>query len=129
MRAEKPDSAMLYLTKAVYALMQKKELPKMSSLYDNDDEDFGMAGTMGLFMLFFIAWAMFFSRLNRKYQWLGLLGATKLLADPFYEQSSGGGGIFVGGGGGHGGFGGGGGFSGGSFGGGSFGGGGATSRW
>ena len=130
MRAEKPDSAMLYLTKAVYALMQKKELPKMSSLYDNDDEDFGMAGTMGLFMLFFIAWAMFFSRLNRKYQWLGLLGATKLLADPFYEQSSGGGGIFIGGGGGgHGGFGGGGGFSGGSFGGGSFGGGGATSRW
>lgn len=129
MRAEKPDSAMLYLTKAVYALMQKKELPQMSSLYDNDDEeDFALAGSMGLYMLFLIAWGMFFSRMNRKYQWMGLLGATQLLSNPFYEDTGGsGGGSFIGGSGG--GFGGGGGFSGGSFGGGSFGGGGATSRW
>lgn len=129
MRAEKPDSAMLYLTRAIYALMKKKELPQMSPLLDSDDGDLDIAKTMGLYMLFFIGWAMFFSRMNRKYQWLGLVGATKLLSDPFYESSRGGGGFYVGGGG-HGGFGGGGGgFSGGSFGGGSFGGGGATSRW
>jgi len=128
MRAEMPDSAMLYLTKALYATMQKKELPQMTSLFDSDDDDFGLAKTMGLYMLFIIGWAMFFSRMNRKYQWLGLLGASKLLSNPFYEES-GGGGVFVGGGGGGFGGGGGGGFGGGHFGGGSFGGGGATSRW
>ena len=129
MRAEMPDSAMLYLTKAVYALMQKKELPQMSSLLDNE-EDSEMPTFLLLSLAGFVAWCLFFSHLNRKYQWIGLLGTTKLLSDPFYEESSGGGGVFIGGGGGRGGFGGGGGgFSGGSFGGGSFGGGGATSRW
>lgn len=128
MRAEKPDSAMLYLTKALYALMQKKEMPLMPSLTDSDDADFDLAKTIGLYMLFFVAWAMFFSRLNRKYQWTGLIGATQLLANPFYEEQ-GGSGFFVSGGGGGFGGGGGGGFGGGSFGGGSFGGGGATSRW
>ena len=127
MRAEMPDSAMLYLTKAVYALMQKKELPQMSSLLDSD-EDSEMPTFLGLSLLGLIAWLMFFSRLNRKYQWLGLVGMPHLLANPFAEASSSG---FSGGGGFGGGFGGGGGggFSGGSFGGGSFGGGGATSRW
>lgn len=128
MRAEMPDSAMLYLTKAVYALMQKKELPQMSSLLDNND-DSEIPAFLGLSLAGLIAWLMFFSRLNRKYQWLGLVGMPHLLANPFYEPTSSG---FSGGGGGFrgGGFGGGGGgFSGGSFGGGSFGGGGATSRW
>lgn len=126
MRAEMPDSAMLYLTSAIYALMQKKELPQMSSLYDNDD-DSDMMVNVGLYMLLFMAWCMFFSRLNRKYQWIGLLGTVHLLANPFYDSSGSG---FSGGFGGGGSFGGGGGgFSGGSFGGGSFGGGGATSRW
>ena len=128
MRVEMPDSAMLYLTRALYALLKQKEMPQISSLLDNDDDDFELAKTMGLYMLFFIAWAMFFSLLNRKYQWLGLLGATHLLSNPFYEESSSSGIFIGGGGGGHGGFGGGG-FGGGSFGGGSFGGGGATSRW
>ena len=128
MRAELPDSAMLYLTRAIYALMQKKELPQMSSLFDSED-DSEVPAFLGLSFIAFIAWCMFFSRLNRKYQWLGLVGAAKLLPNPFYEATSsgfsGGGGSFGGGFGG----GGGGGFSGGSFGGGSFGGGGATSRW
>lgn len=127
MRAEMPDSAMLYLTKAVYALMLKKELPQMSSLLDND-EDSEIPAFLGLSLAGLIAWCMFFSRLNRKYQWLGLLGASSLLANPFYESTSSG--ISGGGGFGGGGFGGGGGgFGGGHFGGGSFGGGGATSRW
>ena len=122
MRSLQPDSAMLYLTRAIYALMKQKELPQMSSLMDDDtDVDSTLAKTLGLYMLFFIVWTMFFSHLNRKYHWVGLLGAIQLLSNPFYDNSESSG--FVGGGGGfHGG-------GGGGFGGGSFGGGGATSRW
>ena len=128
MRAEMPDSGMLYLTEAIFATMQKKDLPEMSSLSSHSDEvDDEVAMTMGLYMLFLIGWAVFFLRLNRKYQWLGILGATALLSNPFYEEEHHSGG-FGGGFGGGGSFGRGG-FSGGSFGGGSFGGGGATSRW
>ena len=128
MRAEMPDSGMLYLTEAIFATMQKKELPHMSSLTSESDElDNEIAATIGMYMLFFIAWCLFFLRLNNKYQWLTLVGMTHIRPNPFYETPSGGGGGggFYGGGG----FSSGGGFSGGSFGGGSFGGGGATSRW
>lgn len=127
MRREMPDSAMLYLTEAVYATMQKKELPQMSRLTSDADElDSAVATSIGLTFLFIIGWCVFYLRLNRKYEWLATLGAISLLSNPFYQSSAGG---FGGGGFGSGGFGGGGGFSGGSFGGGSFGGGGATSRW
>lgn len=127
MRAEMPDSGMLYLTEAIYATMQKKELPQMSSLTSQSDEiDEEIAATIGMYLLFFIAWCVFFLKLNSKYQWLSVLSLATIKSNPFYEESSGGGGGFGGGG-----FSssGGGGFSGGSFGGGSFGGGGATSRW
>lgn len=127
MRAEMPDSGMIYLTEAVYSTLKKKELPQMSSLLSQDDDD-EVVATIGLAFLFLVGWCIFFLRLNRKYRWMGLLGSVTLLPNPFYVASSvsGGGGGFSGGG-----FsgGGGGGFSGGSFGGGSFGGGGATSRW
>lgn len=127
MRAEMPDSAMYYLTEAIYSTLQKKELPQMSNLLVDSGDD-GL-GTIGIATLAIIAWCVFFLRKNREYHWLGMAGAASLLANPFYEasHSSGGGGGFGGfsGGGGH--FGGGGG--GGHFGGGSFGGGGATSRW
>ena len=128
MRAEMPDSAMFYLTEALYSTLQKKQLPQMSNLLADadDDVDEGLA-TMGITLLVIIAWCVFFLRKNRQYHWLGMAGAASLLANPFYEEthsSSGGG--FGGFGGGGGGFSGGGG---GHFGGGSFGGGGATSRW
>lgn len=129
MRQEMPDSAMYYLTEAIYATMLKKELPKMSRLTSNDDDvDDGVAMSIGITFLCFIIWCICYLRLNRKYEWLATLGAVSLISNPFYEHSggSGFGGGFSGGGGS---FGGGGGFSGGSFGGGSFGGGGATSRW
>jgi uncharacterized membrane protein YgcG len=129
MRAEMPDSGMIYLVEAIYALLQQKELPQMSALTSPSDEvDDEIATTMGIFMMLLLGWSLFILTLNRKYQWLGLVGGVSLLANPFAEAS--GGGFYVGGGG-HGGFGGGGGggFGGGSFGGGSFGGGGATSRW
>ena len=128
MRAEMPDSAMYYLTEALYSTLQKKQLPQMSNLLANadDDVDEGLA-TMGITLLVIIAWCVFFLRKNRQYHWLGMAGAASLMSNPFYEasQSSSGGG-FGGFGGGGGGFSGGGG---GHFGGGSFGGGGATSRW
>lgn len=129
MRAEMPDSGMVYLTEAIYSTLLKKKLPQMSNLYDDDDDDDEIAASIGLTFLFLIGWCVLFVRLNRKYHWMGLLGAVSLLPNPFYvaESSGFGGGGF--GGGGFSGGGGGGGFSGGSFGGGSFGGGGATSRW
>ena len=134
MKAEQPDSGMLYLTKAIYALMQKKEMPQMSQLssYADNEADIQLAIFLGLLTLIFMVGGGVFLVLNRKYQWIALIGSISLLPNPFMESS--GSGFYVGGGGGHsgGGFGGfgGGGFSGGSsFGGGSFGGGGATSRW
>lgn len=131
MRADMPDSAMYYLTEAIFATMQKKDLPEMSSLTSQSDEiDNETITTMGLYMLFMIAWIAFFLHLNRKYQWLAVLGVASLRSNPFYDYSSSSGGGSWGGssGGGRSSWGGGG-FSGGSFGGGSFGGGGATSRW
>jgi len=132
MRAEMPDSGMIYLADAIYATLEKKELPDMSSLYSKDDEfDDALAKSMGLTFLFLMGWCILYLRLNRKYQWLGLVGTIPLLPNPFYvaEAINIGGGGFGGGKGFGGGSFGGGGFSGGSFGGGSFGGGGATSRW
>lgn len=127
MRAEMPDSGMIYLTEAIYSTLQKKQLPQMSNFLGQDDNSGEVATDIGLTFLFLIAWCVLFVKLNRKYRWLGLLGAVSLLPNPFYvaEASHVSGGGFRGGGFG----GGGGGFSGGSFGGGSFGGGGATSRW
>ena len=127
MREEMPDSAMLYLTKAIFSTLQKKELPVMALSSGSDDADDEVLSFMGIYLLVLIGWFAFYLSLNRKYQWLGLVGAVQLLPNPFYTPSS-----SSSGGGGFGGFGGGGsggGFSGGSFGGGSFGGGGATSRW
>ena len=125
MRAEMPDSAMYYLTEALYSTLKKKQLPPISTL-SSDTGDEGLE-VIGITSLALIAWFVFFLRINRKYHWLAMVGSASLMANPFYEasHSSSGGGF----GGGSFGGGGGGGFSGGSFGGGSFGGGGATSRW
>lgn len=130
MKVDKPDTAMVYLTKAIYSLMQKKEMPQMSSLLYSDDDDEEIPGSFYFHNIFLIGWAVFFSRKNRKYQWTNSApGKSKLTPNPFYVYTgsdsdySGGGGYSSGGG-----------FSsssssGGSYGGGSFGGGGATSRW
>ena len=102
MREEKPDSAMLYLTKGIYATMLKKEAPVMSSLYEDDDTD--TPTSFILFTLFPIAWGIFFSRKSRQYQWLGDGQTVTLMADPFSYVShsssrSSSGGSFGGGGG------------------------------
>ena len=126
MRQNMPDSAMIYLTEALYSTLQKKAMPTMTLSQDSDEEDDEMAFIIGLTFAFLVGWGIFFVIKNRIYQWIALSSAVSLLANPFYEAPKGSGGF----GGGHfGGGGSGGGFSGGSFGGGSFGGGGATSRW
>lgn len=129
MRAELPDSGMVYLVEALYSTLLRKDLPQMSHLTSRADElEDELTKVIGIFMLLMVGWGLFYVRLNRKYQWLGVIGGTSLKANPFAQESSGGGGGFFTGGGG-GGFSSGGGGGGGSFGGGSFGGGGATSRW
>ena len=131
MKENMPDSAMLYLTEALYSTLQKKELPNMmlSQSSNSDDEvDPATAQAIGLTFAFLVGWFITFFRLNRKYAWIPAIGAAQLLANPFYEAPQDHGGTFGGGFFGSGG-GGGGGFGGGSFGGGSFGGGGATARW
>ncbi len=124
MRADQPDSAMIYLTEAIYALMQHKGMPEMSEQTSASDalED-EIARIMGIYLLIAVGWCGLFVYLNGRYHWLALVGSS-LIANPFVSSQH----VFFGGGGG-GGFGGGGGGGGGSFGGGSFGGGGATSRW
>lgn len=131
MKVQMPDSGMVYLMDGIVATLQKKSLPPMSQFSDNDDlMDEDELGVIGLCSLLFLLWICFYLWLNRKYQWMPLIGTVMLLPNPFRERTNfyidNGGGNFFGGGGS---FGGGGGFSGGSFGGGSFGGGGATSRW
>jgi len=125
MKAEMPDSGMIYLTQAIYNLLQGKEMPVMSALVSpqQDDDDLGAVGFYFLALIFWIVFALY---IGRRY---GMLpSAVALAANPFVETP-----IFVaGGGGGHhrsGGFGGGGFSGGGGFGGGSSGGGGATSSW
>ena len=125
MKAEMPDSAMVYLSEGLYAHFKGKEMPQMSSLYDSDD-DSAIFGSIGLCVCFLIGWFIFFIYKNKEYHWIASSSLLTLAGNPFVE-------VVVGSGGGYhssGGFGGGGGgFSGGSFGGGSFGGGGATSSW
>lgn len=128
MKREQPDSAMYYLTEAIYSTLEKKQLPMASSLMAEEAADDEAATVVFITFMAIIAWCIFFLYKNRKYHWLGLVGMVPLLANPFYvaPRSSGSSGFGGFGGGGHSS---GGGFSGGSFGGGSFGGGGATSRW
>lgn len=121
MRNEQPDSAMLYLTEAVYNLLQKKELPVIQDYSAQEDEDFVI---IFLYWLLMGGWAIFAGVIASRY---GAISSHNLSANPFARDA-----VVVGVGGGHGGgsgFGGGGFGGGGSFGGGSFGGGGATGRW
>ena len=126
MRQNMPDSAMIYLTEALYSTLQKKALPTMALSEHSDDTDDELSLIIGITFAFLVGWGIFFVRKNRIYQWIAIGTGVSLLANPFFEVQRHSGGGFRGGG-----FGGGGGssFGGGSFGGGSFGGGGATSRW
>ena len=128
MKAEMPDSGMLYLARGIYALMNGKEKPKMSSFVsggsnteseDEDGNDFPYYIMIGLL----IAWGIYSYRMGNK---VGTsIGVASLMANPFIvvESSSSSGGSSSWGGGSSSSS------SGGGFGGGSWGGGGSGGRW
>lgn len=132
MKAEMPDSAMIYLADALYSTLQHKEMPEIYSLRSNDSGDIAL-GIIAAYLLLFVGWALLYVYLGRRYGWAsgkGNFAPNPFMVQPHYTTTY----IsFGGGGGGHssswGGGSFGGGFGGGSFGGGSFGGGGATSSW
>ena len=127
MRAELPDSGMLYLTKAIYRLLQKKQLPEMPTL-SSETTDASIVGLSGLYLLLIVSWILLLVYVNRRYL---LFSASRLRSNSFVRKDDDASaiGAALGAASMFGGHGGGGGFGGGSFGGGSFGGGGATSRW
>ena len=133
MKAEMPDSGMLYLARGILALMTEKEMPQMSALSSsNKDDGSNDALPLMLYPLLLAGWGGFCTNMGKK---VGTnIGMKSLMGDPFFMPSSSGGGII---GGGHrssggsrwrGGGGGGGGRPGG-YGGGHFSGGGAGGRW
>ncbi len=125
MKAERPDSGMLYLTEAIYNTLKGKDLPMMESQRKEAEAE-EASGVLGIYMLLFVFWALLIIYLYHRYNLSN--GKNMLRTNPFVKAPVvvfGGGGF---GGGGGGGFGGGG-FSGGGFSGGSSGGGGATSSW
>ncbi|MBQ7471101.1 MAG: TPM domain-containing protein [Prevotella sp.] len=123
MKSEQPDSGMLYLTEAIYNLLQKKELP-VTYQQKKEQESDEAAGILALHLLLIFFWFVLIAYLRNRYN--GTTGRNLLRSNPFEKAAP----IIVGGSGGSGGsFGGGGGFSGGGFSGGSSGGGGATSSW
>ena len=126
MKAEQPDSGMIYLTEAILRTLQGKQLPHMSNLMNNNNNDEDEIPSEILLFMFLptIGWIALFIFLAGRYGWLS--GRSTFMANPFAPASSGSG-VFIGSRGD--GFNSGGGFSGGSFGGGSSGGGGATSSW
>lgn len=125
MKAEQPDSGMLYLTEAIYNTLQKKDLPRTyaQQLEDESDE---LAGIIALYLIIFLGWTLLIVYLKQRYD--GISGRNLLHPNPFVKAAAPM--VVVGGGSGrsHGGFGGGFG-GGGGFSGGSSGGGGATSSW
>lgn len=134
LKSEQPDSAMLYLTEAIYNTLKKKDLPLTWEQQQEDVIDELTGLLMVLFMMLF-GWVIAGIYLHRRYSGKGF--SNTLRSNPFYDLPfvfmggggfGGGGGGFSGGGGSS--FGGGEGFSGGGgFSGGSSGGGGATSSW
>ena len=138
MKAEMPDSGLIYYVESVYDLLQGKELPAMSELNgrtnsDENDED-AILPSIYFFLLF--VWMGVYTFVARRHGWnLKRYYNGRLTKNPFVNNGSafatgyvvgsilnGGGGRSHGGGFGGGSFGGG-------FSGGSSGGGGATSSW
>src|SRR5574344_541925 len=130
MKAERPDSGMIYYTQAIYNLLQGKGKPVLSALTSPTQEtDDHVAGIFMLYSLVLAAWIALIFYVRKRYN--PLSGVTSFYKNPFIIATA----AAVGGAGFNsfrdrdsgGGFGGGG--FGGGFSGGSSGGGGATSSW
>ncbi len=130
MKAELPDSGMIYLATALYNTLQGKDLP-VSDHQRWEAEADSANDYAALYIFLFAFWALLAYFLYRRYN--GTSSRHLLRSNPFEKATPvfiiGGGGFGGGRGGGFGGGFGGGGFSGGGFSGGSSGGGGATSSW
>ena len=132
MKAEKPDSGMLYLVNGTYALMAEKELPRMSALTSSadsnkeEDEGANIMLILGLIVVLIGGWAY---AGYKKFSLMGWndSGFSNLANSPFEiyrpssDSSSSSGGGYSSSSSSH--------SSGGSYGGGSWGGGGSGGRW
>ena len=129
MRAEQPDSAMLYLARGVYALMEGKDMPRMTALSaaQNDDEG-GTSDTLWLIIYAVLLVGLFFYSMHKsnKLGWAGLSYPMFIASNPFHINEGGSVSSYGGSHSSGGGFGGGGG---GGYGGGSWGGGGSGGIW
>lgn len=91
MKAELPDSGMLYLARGTYALFADKDMPEMSSLTSTpkaDEEEDNEAGMIGLiYMVILGGWAYYAHRMSRK---LGFNtpSSAKLRINPFIDYST-----------------------------------------
>lgn len=120
MKAEQPDSGMLYLTESIYNTLRGKDLPQTEAQRIESEVDTAV-GFVALYLYLFGLWSILIAYLINRYY--GPQGRNLLRANPFVDTPV----VIVSGGGiGGRGFGGG---MGGGFSGGSSGGGGATSRW
>jgi uncharacterized membrane protein YgcG len=126
MKAEKPDSGMLYLARGVFALMSGKERPKMSSFVsggsNTTDEEEDEDVPLYILAVLIVLWGIYSYYMGCK---VGTsLGVASLMANPFVIESSSSGGSSSSWGGGSSSS-----SSSGGFGGGSWGGGGSGGRW
>ena len=130
MKAELPDSGMLYLARGVYAHMAGKDMPHMSTLSaPQSDDDSGMSDTLWLIIYasLLVGLLIYSAHKSHKLGWAGLSYPMFIAANPFrINEGISGGSSYRGGSS----WSSGGGFSsGGGYGGGSWGGGGSGGRW
>ena len=129
MKAEMPDSGMLYLARGVYALMAGKDMPRMSALSatETDDDSDGTSDTLWLIIYASLLTALliYSAHKSQKLGWAGLSYPMFIAANPFHVNVGGSASDYSGSS-----HSSGGGFSsGGGYGGGSWGGGGSGGRW
>ena len=129
MKAEMPDSGMLYLARGVYALMEGKDMPRMSALSaaETDDDSDGTSDTLWLIIYASLLTALliYSAHKSQKLGWAGLSYPMFIAANPFHVNVGGSASDYSGSSRSSGG-----GFSsGGGYGGGSWGGGGSGGRW
>ena len=89
MKAEQPDSGMLYLTQAVYNTLKGKELPHMSTLPPKsspvvDNEDYIAVG--GYYMLILGFWVVMFFWMGRRYGWFLRFYLHNMMTSNMFES-------------------------------------------